>query len=221
MYYIRQSPSDRLGIYVKKADLPLAAAIAQRDYDSLLKEVAEWELKAIRGLQQAWETGTPEDVYDTLTPARRSLVRPRLITDEEYARQWLAEPYTPKGFKEGYPVYQSAKGQRVRSKSEAIILDIYDSYGIPVKYECPLRLRNGRVLHPDVMALNVRLRKIYIQEHMGMVDDPRYMDQNVERLNELILNGWIPGVNLLLTFETKDTPLDVNVLRKLIETHLL
>ena len=220
-YYIRSSPSDRSGTYVRKEDLPLAAAIAQRDYDARLKEVAERELRAIRELCATWDAGAPEDVYDALAPARRSLVVPRLLTDEEYARRWLSKPYTPKGFRDDAPIYRSAKGQRVRSKSEALILDVYDSYGIPVKYECPLRLSSGRTIHPDVTALNIRLREEFIHEHFGLADDPQYMDRNVARLNELMLDGWIPGVNMIVTFETRETPLDVDVLRTLIEAYLL
>ena len=220
-YYIRSTPSDRSGTYVNKSAFPLAQGIAQRDYDNMLKQMAERELEAIRDLLATWEAGAPEDAINTLTPARRSLVKPRLMTDEEYVAQWLSRPYTPKGFKEGAPVYRSAGGQRVRSKSEALIMDVYDSYGIPVKYECPLRLKNGWVVHPDFTPLNVRRRKTFIHDHFGMADDPQYMDRNVARLNALIESGWIPGVNMILTFETKENPLDVDALRKLIEANLL
>ncbi|MCR5181693.1 MAG: hypothetical protein K6D56_01575, partial [Clostridia bacterium] len=214
-YYIRSSPSDRLGKYVRREDIPLAAAIAQRDYDAALRNVAGRELAAIQGLQQTWADGTVEELYDKLTPARRSLVVPRFVSDEEFVRQWLAEPYQRPGFKEGAPEFYSTKGLRVRSKSEALLADMYDSLGIPMKYECPLTLWNGRVLHPDFTLLNVLKRVVFIHEHFGLVDDPAYMNQVVRKINDLQLSGWYPGVNMIMTFETKDSPLDMRLARDL------
>ncbi len=220
-YYIRSDSSDRSGKYVRHEDLPLAAAIAQRDYDAALRNVAGRELAAIRELQQTWDDGTVEELYDKLTPARRGLVVPRFVSDEEFVRQWLAEPYQRPGFKEGAPEFYSTKGLRVRSKSEALLADLYDSLGIPMKYECPLTLWNGRVLHPDFTLLNVPERMVFIQEHFGLVDDPAYMNQVVRKINDLQLSGWYPGVNMIMTFETKDSPLDMRLARDLIRRFLL
>lgn len=220
-YYIRKDTSDYIGKYVRREDLPLAAAIAQRDYDAALRNIADRELAAIRELQQTWAEGTVEELYDKLTPARRSLVVPRFISDEEFVRQWLAEPYQRPGFKEGAPEFYSTKGLRVRSKSEALLADMYDSLGIPMKYECPLTLWNGRVMHPDFTLLNVPERMVFIQEHFGLVDDPAYMNQVVRKINDLQLSGWYPGVNMIMTFETKDSPLDMRLARDLIRRFLL
>ncbi len=220
-YYIRSCTSDRSGKYVRKEDIPLAAAIAQRDYDTSIRKMAEQELAAIRNLQQAWDGGTIEEVYDKLTPSRRGLVVPRFISDEEFVRQWLAEPYQQLGFKDGAPRFYSANGLRVRSKSEALLADMYDSYKIPMKYECPLRLWNGRVVHPDFTLLNVPERVVFIHEHFGLVDDPVYMKQVVRKINDLQLSGWYPGINMIMTFETRESPLDMKLVCTLVERFLL
>ena len=220
-YYIRSAPSDRRGTYVNKSAMPQAAAIAQRDYDLMLRQAAQRELDALKELRLTWDQGTVEDVLPGLTPARRQLVTPRILTDEEYAEKWLAEPYEPKGFKERTPEFYSAKGLRVRSKSEALLADMYDSYGIPMKYECPLKLKNGRVIHPDFKLLLIAERKVFIHEHLGMMDDPTYATRALRRLMELEMNGWYPGVNLIVTFETKNLPLDMRVVRHTVERLLL
>ncbi|MEE3382705.1 MAG: hypothetical protein VZR08_01930 [Anaerovoracaceae bacterium] len=220
-YYIRQNPHDKKSTYVNKSAMPQAAAIAQRDYDLMLKQAAQRELDALKELRLTWDQGTVEDVLPGLTPARRQLVTPRILTDEEYAEKWLAEPYEPKGFKEGTPEFYSAKGLRVRSKSEALLADMYDSYGIPMKYECPLKLKNGRVIHPDFKLLLIAERKVFIHEHLGMMDDPTYATRALRRLMELEMNGWYPGVNLIVTFETKNLPLDMRVVRHTVERLLL
>ena len=214
-YYIRSSPSERIGRYLRKDQLPQAAAIAQRDYNTLARKAALEEREAIGTLLRIYEEETiVEDVYGGLSAPRRVLVRPVAVSDEEYARLWLAQPYQPKGFAEGAPEYYSAKGLRVRSKSEALIADMYDSLGIPMKYEFPLELWNGRIVYTDFRLLNVAERKVFIHEHLGMADDPDYMRQAVRRLRDLQLSGFTLGVNLIITVETKDTPLDVRMVRE-------
>ena len=220
-YYIRTKPSERSGKYVRKADLPRAAAIAQRDYDRALREAALKEQASIKELLSIRESDLPEDVFGKLILPRQELAVPHFISDEEYAVRWLAEPYTPKGFKEGDPEFHSTDGTRVRSKSEALLGDIFDSYPVPKKFECPVRLHNSKIIHPDYTLLNVRERKEFIWEHFGRADDQSYMEYNIGRLNDLIKSGFYPGINLILTFETKAKPLDVNIVRALIEKFLL
>ena len=220
-YYIRTKPSERSGKYVRKADLPRAAAIAQRDYDLALRAAALKEQASIKELLSIRESDLPEDVFGKLILPRQELAVPHFISDEEYAARWLAEPYTSKGFKEGDPEFHSTDGTRVRSKSEALLGDIFDSYPVPKKFECPVRLHNGKIIHPDYTLLNVRERKEYIWEHFGRADDQSYMEYNIGRLNDLIKSGFYHGINLILTFETKAKPLDVNIVRALIEKFLL
>ena len=177
-YYIRTKPFERSGKYVRKADLPRAAAIAQRDYDRALREAALKEQASIKELLSIRESDLPEDVFGKLILPRQELAVPHFISDEEYAARWLAKPYTPKGFKEGDPEFHSTDGTRVRSKSEALLGDIFDSYPVPKKFECPVRLHNGKIIHPDYTLLNVRERKEFIWEHFGRADDQSYMDLN-------------------------------------------
>lgn len=220
-YYIRTKPSERSGKYVRKGDLPRAAAIAQRDYDLALREAALREQASIKELLSIRESDLPEDVFGKLILPRQELAVPHFISDEEYVAQWLAEPYTPKPFEEGSPEYHSADGTRVRSKSEAILGDIFDSYPVPKKFECPLKLYNGKIIHPDYTLLNVSERKEFIWEHFGKADDQSYMEYNIGRLNDLIRSGFYPGINLILTFETKTRPLDTNIVRALIKQFLI
>lgn len=220
-YYVCTKPSDRAGKYVRKDELYKAAALAQRDYDMAVKSAAMTEQRAINNLLKIRECNLPEDIYSKLILPRKKLVDSHFLTDEEFAARWLAEPYKPKGFEEGSPDYRSTDGTRVRSKSEAILGDIFDDCGIPKKFECPVTLWNGKVIHPDYTLLNVRRRLVFIWEHFGKADDPDYMEYNTGRLNDLIRSGFYPGINLILTFETKNKPLDTNVVRALIEQFLL
>lgn len=220
-YYLRSDRSDPNGKYIRQSERHLAAAIAQRDYDSETLKAASGEIEAIEALLRIWEKGTVEDTYNILIPARKQLVIPATMTDDEYARLWQEVRYSGKGFGPLDPEIYSSDGQRVRSKSEALLKDNFNHFKIPCRYEYPIRLCDERIIYPDYMLLNINQRKEFIWEHFGKADDPDYMRNNVQRLNDLILSGFIPGYNLIMTFETKDTPLNQKVVRELIKHYLL
>ncbi len=93
-YYIRSVPSDRSGKYVSRDNMAKAEAIAQRDYDYLLKKAAEQERSAIDVLLKTWESGTIEVVCDSLALPRQKLIMPRAMSDADYAEYWRSTYHT-------------------------------------------------------------------------------------------------------------------------------
>lgn len=92
---------------------------------------------------------------------------------------------------------------------------------IPFKYECPLKLKNGNIIHPDFTVLNVRLREQIFWEHRGMLDDRDYCKHAVVRLNDYTKNGIILGKNLIITEEISSVPLGTDIITKTIKNYLL
>ena len=74
---------------------------------------------------------------------------------------------------------------------------------------------------PDFNCLNVRLRKDYYWEHLGMLDDAVYADNNVRKLNNFSLNPNFDESRLILTTETKRHPLNTKVVEEKIRRYLL
>ena len=220
-YYIRANKSDRNGTYVKKGETEKAAAIAQRDYEETVLMTAKTEIMSIDALLGLMENGTVENTYDKLILPRKELVIPATTSDEEYARIWQEGYYKRKGFSPGDPEFYSTSGERVRSKSEALLKDEFDHFSVPSRFEYPLKLWNGKIIHPDFTLLNVREREEFSWEHLGKADDAEYMNYNIGRLNDMILSGFVPGINLILTFETKSRPLNQKVVREYIQRFLL
>lgn len=70
-------------------------------------------------------------------------------------------------------IFQTARGEKVRSKSEVMIADTLQRFGVPYKYEYPLKLRKFTA-YPDFYCLNLRTRKEYYWEHFGMMDNVEY-----------------------------------------------
>ena len=216
-YYYRSHKTDRNGKYLNSTKRALAERLARRDYYSAALDAALKELGAIDALLIVRTVCLYEDCFDKLTKARKLLLEPLTETDADYAKRWQEEPYEGKAFYMTDPDYRGPKGERMRSKSEVIIANILYSLGIPYKYECPLYFENGKVVYPDFTILNVRTREVIIFEHLGMLGDEEYARNAINKINALILSGYIPGRNLILSYESNTASLNVEAVKALLK----
>ena len=110
----------------------------------------------------------------------------------------------------------------VRSKSELIIANILykNREMLKYKYERPLELmieRHTQTIYPDFTILNVRTGKLVYWEHAGRMDDPRYAANFVKKINTYIDNEIIPGKDLIVTYETVNSPIVIQHIQLQIE----
>ena len=125
------------------------------------------------------------------------------------------------GFGKDDPEYYTSSGERVRSKSELLIAEALIRYNIPYRYECPV-YHNGELMGvPDFNCLNVRQRKDYYWEHLGMLADPNYANKNVKKLERYSLANDFDESSLILTMETNKHPLNTKVIEGKIRRYLL
>ena len=68
-------------------------------------------------------------------------------------------------------IHKTARGELVRSKSEAIITNLLVDKEIPFKYEEPLYAPDGTMFLPDFTV--VFRGEEYYWEHIGRTNDPR------------------------------------------------
>ena len=54
-----------------------------------------------------------------------------------------------------------------------------------------------------------------------MMGDPKYRRNALSKLQLYMEHGWIPSVNLILTFETKEYPLDMAYVEGLIKDYFV
>ena len=217
MYFYRAGGDEREKL-LTSADKQLISDLVQKNYLQKVLKASKEEADALKKLQKRYPDLVAEEIYDHLSTDRKKLAKRIGLADDQYVRKWENKTYDPKPFKDGYPVYLTMKGERVRSKSEVIIADRLYANGIPYKYECPLIIGN-EVIHPDFSILRVSDRKVVYLEHCGKADDPEYQEDMVPRINKYILAGIYEGEKLFLTFEADGTPLDVRVLDSMINRH--
>ncbi len=214
--------------YLGKNRRKLIESMANHDYyEELLRLVCEKKDKLERMLDLLkFDFCRPEKLYSELHQARQCLVKPLLISREEYLRQWAAEEYDHWKITddETNTTFLTVKGERVRSKSEKIIADSLHRYGIPYRYEYPLQLRDGNriiTVRPDFVALNVETLEELIIEHLGMMGEEQYYQKNMNKIDLYERNGYLIGRKLILLHETAESPLNTTIMERYIEENLL
>lgn len=216
-FYHILKPGDPHGKYIRKSQNQLVRQLAQRQYDKMLLKSAVEERTLLESFLSNFPEQPAEETIHMLSPIRQSMVDPFWIPDEEYLDKWLKQPYEKKPISPDTPDYYTENGDQVRSKSELIIANTLYQMHIPYKYECPLHLKNDVTIHPDFTLLHLRSRKTCFLEHLGMMDDPEYADHALERVKLYIQNNICPGEDLILSHETSRHPLDVRLLKTVLQ----
>ena len=212
-YYHVCDNYEQKGVYIRKEQMNLSQSLAQKSYVQDLLRAIDREIEVLTRYQNAYPRIAPEEVYSKLSPERKSLVSPFVMTNEEYAAFWQAKKFVPNPYLPEEKKFATKRGELVRSKSEAMIADCYYELGIPYKCDFPVDVGNPKPRYVDFAALDVRSRKVIYHEHFGRMDKPDYVQKNLIKLDEYARVGIFPGKNLHLTFETETSPLDMNQVR--------
>lgn len=216
-YHMTDADSQK-GEYIPKDNVSQMSKLAQKDYDEKALREMERELSLIDGFIAKYSPEELTSIYSQMNAERKSLVEPIQLSDEEYVRRWLAVPYKGKSFEAESPDLQTARGERVRSKSEVIIADTLGRLGIPYKYECPLKLADGGLaVYPDFTCLDLRTRKELLWEHLGMMDNSEYASLAVKKISAYLQSGYVLGKNLIISMESSEKPLCQNDVKKIVK----
>lgn len=212
-FYRILEKNDTRGRYITKE---MAKNLAQKELNQRTLKQAEEMLKALKLFTVRYEQFLDFVDNPPLHPVKAALVTPVIIPDELYVKHWLDRKWNPLSFEKETSEHYSANGRRVRSKSEALIMDVLDNLKIPYLYEYPLRA-TGYTVHPDFICLNVRTRCEYIWEHLGLMENSVYAKKAVAKLHEYALAGIFP----ILTCETLEKPLNTRIIQAVIRKYLL
>ena len=220
-YFQRTKDSGKNGIYLNAGRKELARALAQKEYDRRILDAADQEGKLLSPLLAFFESGRMvENQYEAFPELKKALINPIELSSEEYAAQWEAEPFTPKEWNSPAAGFLSEKNERMRSKSELLIAGMLLKRGIPYRYECPLQL-GSVTIYPDFTILCKSSRKEIIWEHLGLLDDPDYLEKSIWKMAIYERNGYFLGDRLIITYETKRHPLDIKLVEEKMEQYCL
>ncbi len=219
-FYYKRNPSDKKRRYLRNDEMELVWKLCQKDYDKQVLETAKKELKCLEYLAKKYPFQTCEEIFEKLNEERKKYVIPIQYPEDIFVSKWESEQYMGKCFVEGTPEYYTQKGERVRSKSEILIANALYMHGVPYKFERPLYLKGYGTVHPDFTILNIGLRKEIYWEHLGKMDDPEYVEDNLRRIEAYEKNDFFLGDKLILTYETAKRPLNSRTIERMISKYL-
>lgn len=220
-YFYRQHSTDKAGRYILQENKELAEKLAQKSYDEEFLQSIREETAAIDAYFRKVPKHMPEEIYDQMNEERRKLVNPLIEQDEAFAERWQNKPYTGKELDDREGGFLTDKGEKVRSKSEMIIANQLAKAGVPYHYEEPLLLKGVGMIHPDFTVLNIRRRKVFYWEHLGMMDDENYAERAIHRIAMYQKNGYFLGDDLILTSETNNYPIKVEQIATMIQHYFV
>ncbi len=198
--------------YIPKSDIAFARKLAHK---ALLKsQLADMKNEAL-AIQRYLSTRrkcktdhlfSPNSVYSTLLSQETN------SNNNDHVKPVAPHPENL--------IIPAPKGQFVRSKSEAIIAHALFQNHVDYQYELPIYFGNT-ILHPDFTIHHTRTGEKYLWEHFGLVDNNFYQANMFNKMSIYISNGFIPGKNLILTYETKASPINIEYIQTLIDFHFL
>lgn len=214
-YYKMTDSSDKVGEYLSMKNLSKIKVLAQKDYNKHFQKTTKAEIEMLEKFLLKYKISA-EDTYNNLIPERKKLVTPYILPDELIAKEWQTKAFKPNPYKPENKIYDTKRGEKVRSKSEAFIADTLYEFGIPYRYEWPVKMANGEIRYPDFTIFKVKTREVIYFEHFGRMGDEGYRKDTMEKMDLYRASGIYPGKNLIFTYETEDNPLDIKGMRKML-----
>lgn len=125
---------------------------------------------------------------------------------------WASMPYCANTF-DGR-IHFSRKGVKTRSKSEAMLLDLYDELGIFYHYDENLSIL-GRRISPDIVGARLLDGALIYHEHLGLMSE-EYRSHFQYKTSLYMQNGILPGKNLILTYDNEDGAINLQLIEQIV-----
>ncbi len=206
-------------------DRELLEALLKKHYLMLRAGKTKKRLDVLTVALEVLQSQDPdEDALDSLFPGEWSIednaLKQRILCPQTpKGKSWASAPYEQSSFKPEWRRLPTQAGILVRFKSDVIIVNLLNYYGIPFHYEEVLYI--GDVPYaPDFTILRADGSILY-WEHLGKMNDIRYMERQLSKLRSYYTAGIVLGDNLVLSFDQGDGIIDIRDIEHIIRTKIL
>lgn len=225
IYYYRVVKDELQNKYIKKyikvKDIELVRKLAQKTYDEDVYKLSDNFLESINRFINDCKKYNIEKYHKKLNPNRRKIIEPVMLSKDEKLKIWKDRKYIPKqNYFNNIEIYTNKK-ERVRSKTEKILADLFYKKGIEYKYECPLNLSNNVTIYPDFTFLDTENNIEIYWEHFGMMDNSEYVSKVMTKIELYQKNNIRLGKNLIITLESSKKSLNYEIVEDLISEYLI
>ena len=202
----------KVRLYLPKENENEAKSLAEKVFLSRLLHDKKNELLSVKAYLSHRKPNQYEKMLEQDSPYRE------LLANND---NWEYQPYEKSSDHPEHLLVQAPKGEKVRSKSEAMIAQALFNHQIPYRYEY-VHDFGGYQIASDFTILHPNTLEEYIWEHFGMADDPKYINSNIAiKIPRYLLNGYLPGHNFIMTFEDENHPLSYLEVEEIIQKYFL
>ena len=204
--------------------------LARKAYLETEIGILEHDIKLLEEFTNTYIEYLPDDILEKLPEKLKQLpekyffngtkdlqgLSTNVMTDR--MRKWAEEPFEQSTYKPELKDKTTARGIKVRTKSEVIVSEKLDAFDLPYRYEQMLYIEN-QAFSPDFTILTKR--GIYYWEHAGKMHDPRYLRKHKWKLSMYERAGIVPWKNLIVTYDDENGGIDTRIIEAEIRNKLL
>lgn len=196
----------------------LVHQLAKKKYLEMYIKTLEENLKVLIALSKSYRDIDPTSTIARLKPQLQTLPIEVYVPYIQRKNKWMNEPFEQSTHLPEEKDQTTARGLKVRSKSEVIISEKFDVYDVPYRYEQIIYI-NGRRYVPDFTILTPN--GIVYWEHCGRTNDLEYMRKHKWKLAAYESVGIVPWKNLIVTYDDEDGGIDSRIIEAEIINKLL
>lgn len=208
--------------YIPSKDREMASVLAEKKYyEAVLQDILR-EKYAIEKYLDLCGTGKTKEKEILENSAYVELLKNAFVRENRELSEWEKQDYEkcPKHPEQLVHAVPMIDGQKVRSKSEAIIASLLHVNRIPFHYEEALRI-GQRVIYPDFTIRHPITGRIFYWEHFGMMDNDNYAQAAFQKMQLYNENGILLSDTLLATYESAEIPLKSDIVENIIQQYFL
>lgn len=207
--------------YIPKKDRKFAEKLAAKKYLSALWNDLAHERYAMN-LYLRSHSNYKSEVEKLLTesPEVEKLLSPYFAPLSKELDEWMKSPYETNLKNPEHLTQKIGVNEFVRSKSEAMIAKVLKQNKIPFRYEEKLKLETPK-LYPDFTIRHPKTGEYFYWEHFGLLDNLEYVKNMNSKMQIYTINGIMPGINLITTYENQEHPLTFEMIEMLVSYYFL
>lgn len=206
--------------YIPKKDFSFAKTLAEKKYLSASLEDLLKEQNAIAAFLKHYYHYTSKVQSLMENPVYREVITSSIKPLSDELASWACAVYDKNSSHPEQLRHSCFSGHSVRSKSEALIDQALFFHQIPFRYECVLKL-DDLTFYPDFTIRHPETGQFIYWEHFGLMDSPSYSQSAFQKLQIYSSHGYIPTINLITSYETRNHPLTTEKIENLIQQYFL